>query len=118
MIAFSGIKISDLRSLKEAGLISTSEMNLRSKIDSILRSLENLTQKKMRIEFEIKKQRKSLERKRLELKRSHKSQTFKAKIALESSKSNLDPTLIKIIQEQLRLDSIALQMSDLVLNQD
>lgn len=109
---------SDLEILEEAGLISTPEKNLRSKIDSILRSLENLSQKKMRIEFEIKKQRKSLERKRLELKRSHKSQTIKAKIALESSNSNLDPLLIKSLQEQQRLDSIVLQESDLVLNQD
>lgn len=117
MLIFDSRK-SNLEILEEAGLISTPEKNLRSKIDSILRSLENLSQKKLRIEFEIKKQRKSLERKRLELKRSHKSQTFKAKIALESSDSNLEQFLIKSLQEQLRLDSIALQETDLVLNQD
>lgn len=109
---------SDLEILEEAGIISTPEKNLRSKIDSILRSLENLSQKKMRIEFEIKKQRKSLERKRLELKRSHKSQNFKAKFVLENSNSNLDQTLIISIREQQRLDSIVLQKTDLVLNQD
>jgi hypothetical protein len=39
-------------------IIQTPAKNLSSKIDSILRSIENLTEKKLRIEFEIKKQKK------------------------------------------------------------
>lgn len=46
-----------LTQLEEAQVISTSEKNLRSKIDSIVRSLENLSEKRARIDFEIKRQK-------------------------------------------------------------
>jgi len=104
--------------LEEAGLISTPERNLRSKLDSILRSIENLTQKKLRIEFEIKKQKASLLKKRQELTRSNKSRSAKLKIALESANPARQPDLNQRIKELQRLDSIALQKADQVLNQD
>jgi hypothetical protein len=111
-------KVPPAEVLVEAGLITTPEKNLRSKLDSILRSIENLTQKRLRIEFEIKKQKASLLKKRQELRRSTKSRSAKMKIALESS----DPTQMTEIEEAIkelqRLDSIALQKSDQVLNQD
>lgn len=66
----------------ENSLISNEQANLRSKISSISRSIEQLTQKKLRIEFEIKRQKKSLARKREELK--HSSFTVSGKLALES----------------------------------
>lgn len=70
---------------EETGQISSSEANLRSKIQSLLNSLENLSQKKIRIEFEIRRQKKALARKREELKRTSKSLTAKGSIRLEAS---------------------------------
>lgn len=67
--------------------INTPRKNLISKIDSILRNLENLSQKKLRIEFEIKKQKSSLQRKRDELKKAQKSLRVRTRISLESADS-------------------------------
>jgi hypothetical protein len=67
--------------------INTPRKNLISKIDSILRNLENLNQKKLRIEFEIKKQKFSLHRKRDELKKAQKSLRVRTRISLESADS-------------------------------
>jgi hypothetical protein len=67
--------------------INTPRKNLISKIDSILRNLENLNQKKLRIEFEIKKQKSSLHRKRDELKKAQKSLRVRTRISLESADS-------------------------------
>lgn len=111
-------KVPPAEVLVEAGLISTPEKNLRSKLDSILRSIENLTQKRLRIEFEIKKQKASLLKKRQELRRSTKSHSAKVKIALESSDPIRQIKIEEAFKELQRLDSIALQKSDQVLNQD
>lgn len=102
--------------LVEANLITTPEKNLRSKIDSILRSLENLSAKRDRIDFEIKKQKRSLFQKRAELTRSNRT-LKKKKISVSESQSESDLLLQKSLQEQGRLDSIQLQESDRVLNQ-
>lgn len=64
--------------LNETQVITGPDMNLRSKIDSLMRSIENLTEKKLRIDFEIKKQKRSLARKRNELKKS--SAHFRARL--------------------------------------
>lgn len=79
-------EITLLTQLEESQVISTSEKNLRSKIDSIVRSIENLSEKRARIDFEIKRQKKSLSRKRQELKKVSSSTQIKAKLTLESSK--------------------------------
>lgn len=73
-----------LLQLEETKVISTADKNLRSKIDSIIRSLENLSEKKARIEFEIKRQKKSLTRKRAELKKVSRSNQAKLSLSLES----------------------------------
>lgn len=76
--------------LAETKVITTADRNLRSKIDSITRSLENLTEKKARIEFEIKRQKKSLTRKREELKRVSHSNQAKLSVRLESGTLQTD----------------------------
>lgn len=100
MLAFSKEVHQEQSSVtKEAtGVIKTPAQNLSNKVDSILRSIENLTQKKLRIEFEIKKQKRSLLRKKEELKRVQKSSRKGLQISLESQ----DPNLASI-QEELRL---------------
>jgi seryl-tRNA synthetase len=79
-------------------IIQTPAKNLSSKIDSILRSIENLTEKKLRIEFEIKKQKKSLLRKKEELKKVQNSNRRRLKISLEAANPNQDS-----IQEEFDL---------------
>jgi chromosome segregation ATPase len=73
---------------ESSGIIQTPVKNLSSKVDSILRSIQNLTEKKVRIEYEIRKQKASLSRKRSELKKAQKSTSQRIRISLESS----DPT--------------------------
>lgn len=104
-----------LQSLKEAKVIQDSDMNLRTKIDSILRSIENLSSKKARIEFEIKRQKKSLYRKREELKKVSKSNRTKINLSLESG-NLIHPDLEeKDLLQLQRLDSILLAESSRVL---
>lgn len=62
----------------------TPKQNLESKIECLIRSLENLSAKKARIELQIKMQKRSLARKREELKRVSKSVSGKARISFES----------------------------------
>jgi polyhydroxyalkanoate synthesis regulator phasin len=82
------VSFSEERIVESSGIIQTPVKNLSSKIDSILRSIQNLTEKKVRIEYEIRKQKASLTRKRSELKKAQKSTSRRIKISLESS----DPT--------------------------
>lgn len=103
--------------LESTQTISTSEKNLRSKIDSIVRSLENLSEKKARIDFEIKRQKKSLTRKREELKRVSKSNQAKVTLTLESKGINPD-IISEGVLELNRLDSKLLQESNLVIEQE
>lgn len=81
----------DLTFLEDAGVITTADKNLRSKIESIDRNLEQLLQKKLRIEFEIKRQKKSLVRKREELKKVTSRNNAKLKLTLESGNLVPDP---------------------------
>jgi len=89
-----------LRKLSELSestkVIQEPEQNLRSKMDSLMRSIENLTAKKLRIDFELKKQKRSLARKRMELKKSH--QTIS--VRLESAKIN--PILLETVGQQVQ----------------
>lgn len=104
--------------LEEASLISAPEKNLRSKVESILRSLQNLEAKKRRIDYEIKKQKFSLEKKRKELLRNSKRLRSVKKSLSESSEPDTNNILARCLDELRRLDSIQLQESDLVLNRD
>lgn len=101
--------------LKETTVISTPERNLRSKIDSLLRSLENLTSKKLRIEYEIKKQKRSLERKRSELKKSNKTVTRRYRLSLENQTLQ-EASSSQEIKEFLREDQLLLQKSSQMLD--
>lgn len=96
-------------------VITTPERNLRSKIDSLLRSLENLTSKKLRIEYEIKKQKRSLERKRSELKKSNKTVTRRYRLSLENQTLQ-EAKSSQEIQEFLREDQLLLQKSSQMLD--
>lgn len=58
--------------------------SLNSKVNSILRTLENLSQKKIRIEAEYKRQTIALKRKREALKREHSSK-LKLKESLDNT---------------------------------
>lgn len=105
-----------LTQLEEAQVISTSEKNLRSKIDSIVRSLENLSEKRARIDFEIKRQKRSLTRKRQELKKVSSSTQMKAHLTLESTKDFPGLRLTDKRSELRVLDSKLLQESSRVLD--
>lgn len=100
--------------LEKVGVISTSEKNLRSKIESIVRSLENLQTKQERINYEIRKQKRSLARKREELKRVSKGNRARTTLTMESV---ADPSkLIERSSELSRLDSYLLQESSRLLD--
>jgi hypothetical protein len=73
----------DLQVLVENKVISTSEQNLRSKMDSLIRSIKNLEEKRSRIDYELKKQKSSLARKRMELKKDSKHSKARLSTALE-----------------------------------
>lgn len=105
-----------LSRLQESEVITAPDKNLRSKIDSILRSIENLSEKKIRIEYEIRKQKKSLVRKRQELKKVTGPNQKKLTVTLES-----DTQAEAHQKEQLnalfrRIDSKLLQESSQVLD--
>lgn len=76
------------------------KQNLESKIESLINSIKNLSEKKLRIEFELKRQKKALARKREALKRETKSSQVKAKISLESEQSPTPEE--KLIDDQKR----------------
>lgn len=103
--------------LEKNSIITTEDKNLRSKIDSLTRSLENLSQKKARLEFEIKRQKVSLTRKREELKRVSKRNSAKLQLSLESGILSEVPAE-KAIPWLPKLDSKLLQESSLVLEKD
>lgn len=85
--------------LEESSLKEDSK-NLRRKIDSICRTIENLSAKKLNIEAEIRTQKKVLVRKRNELKKRSKSNQTGINIRLESSEiSSPVPEEIKKIQQ-------------------
>lgn len=113
---FSDNDFSDLSYLNESSLIKTEEKNLRSKIESILRSLNNLTSKKERIEYEIRKQKKALFRKREELKVSSKRLRKQGRSLSESS----NPLLLLEEEEYddiQRYDAILLRESSRLLDE-
>lgn len=104
----------DLTILEEAGIISSSEKNLRSKIESINRNLEQLQSKALRIDFEIRRQKKSLVRKREELKKVSKRNRTRLSKALESENQDLE--IFDINDSKLRsYDSRLLQESNQLL---
>lgn len=102
---------SDLDFLALEGVISTSDKNLRSKIGSLLRSIENLEAKRERLTYEINKQKKSLTRKRQELKRVSRSNQKNSSLALESAGEDFLLFDQGTLNSLRRLDSILLEIS-------
>lgn len=106
----------ELLSIFEAGsLISNSEKNLRSKISSINRSLENLMAKRNRIDYEIRKQKKSLTRKREELKRATTGSPAKMKSLIQESGDDRSQKVLDFL-ELRKYDSKLLSESDRLLD--
>lgn len=105
-----------LSQLLESGLITGPESNLRSKMGSLLRSIENLTQKKLRIEYQIKVQKRSLARKREELKKA--SKHFKVTLESASSPEALYLKANSSSDLKLELDEYLLQESFRILDSD
>lgn len=93
-----------------------SKQNLESKIESLIRSIENLSEKKGRIEFELKRQKKSLARKREELKRVSKSSQAKVTLSVEQSDSNTSIGK-QISPDELRRTQTLLQESARILEE-
>lgn len=71
--------------ITETPIPQNPKQNLESKIESIIRTIENLSEKKIRIDFELRRQKKSLARKREELKRVSRSSQAKVSLSLENS---------------------------------
>lgn len=105
-----------LTNLTEKGMIRESEKNLRSKIESILLSLEALEKKESRLTSERRKQLKSLARKREELQRVSKRTTARVKTASYEQKAEWTQTPGSL-SDLRRLDSKLLQESSDILNQ-
>lgn len=117
MIAFDQ-KRSPSEILKESGLIQDPEKNLRSKIGSLLSSLKNLQEKQKRLDYEIRRQKKSLVRKQQELKRVSRSLSNRRHSILESSSLGQSHAILQSLKEQQRLDSIAIEEINRLLDQD
>lgn len=107
---------SDFDYLVEDKVITAEDMNLRSKIESITRSLEQLESKRTRINYEIKKQKVSLTRKREELRRVSKRNQKKLTSHLESDELISEATQRDLVLELQRYDAKLLQESDQALN--
>lgn len=107
---------SQLIHLEEATVITTPERNLRSKIDSLTRAIENMSEKKIRLDFEIKKQKKALIRKRNELKKVQSSLSAKSSLVIENEIIFDDFPPAEDYLVLRRIDSKLLQESDRVLN--
>lgn len=108
----SSMDKSDFDYLVEAKVITTEDLNLRSKIESITRSLEALASKRARIDYEIKKQKISLTRKREELKRVTKRNHVKLSVSLESGSLIHELSPEDCLLELQRYDAKLLQESD------
>lgn len=100
--------------LLESSVPQNSKQNLESKIESLIRSIENLSEKKVRIEFELKRQKRSLARKREELKRVSHSIRTKVGIRLESAST---PTTEQISVDDQKRIQLLLQESARILEE-
>lgn len=101
--------------LTETAIPKDSREQLKSKMDSLIDSIQNLSRKKLRIEFELKRQKKALARKREELKRTSHSSKAKATLSLEGS--NLNPQLEEKRVEDIKRVQNLLQESARILEE-
>lgn len=102
----------ELQVILENSTLPADAQNLRRKMDSIMRTIENLSAKKLNIELEIKTQKKVLAKKRLELKKRTKSNQVKLSAAIESGPIAELPEEYRIIQ---KMDQELLRESSRVL---
>lgn len=105
----------DYALLEASGFIKDPEANLRSKVNSLTEQISLLEAKKARLDYEIRKQKKSLVRKREELRRSSTSIRKRTSPLSEAG----DEFLLsgsKVKSDLQRLDSQLLQESDRVLS--
>lgn len=105
-----------LHYLEKTQMISSPEKNLRTKIESLLRNLEQLESKKSRLDYEIRKQKKSLIRKREELKKASKSLKTRTSLVQESLELNGNFNELEAVLEIRKLDNILLQESNQILD--
>lgn len=99
-----------LHSLVEAKVINSSQQNLRSKMDSLLRSIKSLQEKRSRLDYEIRKQKSALLKKRLELRRETRSIRSKAP-TVHGSTVNESLTLLLEAPELAKIDNYLLRES-------
>lgn len=100
-IFFPDQELSEILNEKSEIKISSPQQNLKSKIANLNRSIENLKEKKGRIEFEISRQKKALYNKRGELKKLNSKLTVKAKASLESNQGVI-PVELEIEQKEIQ----------------
>lgn len=109
---FSAKQKLQLHFLEKTQVISSPEKNLRTKIESLLRNLEQLESKKSRIDYEIRKQKKALIRKREELKKASKSLKTRSSLVQESLELDEQFDELEAVYDIQRLDNILLQESN------
>lgn len=100
----------------ESFTLQNPTQGLKSKIESLIRSLENLSAKKLRIEFEIKRQKRALASKREELKRNSKSSQAKLKVSLESYNYDSEEAK-KLLEDEYKRTQLLLQKSSQILEE-
>lgn len=98
----------------EDNVLREEQKNLRRKIDSIIRTIENLSAKKLSLETEIRVQKKVLARKRLELKKQ--SRNLNARIKLQLESDSMD-SLLKDLQKVQNEDQKLLRESSRLLEE-
>lgn len=101
--------LQSLAALNEAQVINKPQKNLRSKIESLIRSIENLEAKRARIDYELKKQKRSLARKRMELKKD--SKHLASKLESATGSGVLNEHVQRQIQDLRNQDNSLLQKS-------
>lgn len=106
--------LTDLQLLQENRVINGPEANLRSKVDSLIRAVKNLEEKKSRIDYELRKQKKALTRKRLELKNN--SRGVKARVATVSETADLFDTRSLWAPDLSKVDNYLLRESARILD--
>lgn len=98
----------------EDNVLREEQKNLRRKIDSIIRTIENLSAKKLSLETEIRVQKKVLARKRLELKKQTRNLNARIKLQLESDSMD---SLLKDLQKVQNEDQKLLRESSRLLEE-
>lgn len=103
--------------IEENTILPEDGKNLRRKIDSICRTIENLSAKKLNLEVEIKVQKRVLKKKREELKKRSKSNSTRLKAALESVPIE-EKAQASELQKIVQIDQTLLRVSNFILENE